>query len=72
MPRPRSQNRASQEEIDAMPALVTVNDLSYVTGYTPVYVAKLCRCGIFRDCAVKTGTSWSINKAKALRALGLD
>jgi len=72
MPRPRRKDRATFEEIEAMPALIDTEDVARITGYTTVYAAKLCRKGgILADCAVKTGTTWSINKAKALEALGL-
>lgn len=72
MPRSRRKDRASLEEIEAMPALIDTGDVARITGYTTIYAAKLCRDGgILADCAVKTGTTWSINKAKALEALGL-
>lgn len=71
MPRPRRKDRATFEEIEAMPALIDTEDVARITGYTTVYAAKLCREGVLAGCAVKTGTTWSINKAKALEALGL-
>lgn len=59
------------EEIEAMPALLTTKDAALITGWTPLHVAKECRDGILKECAVKAGNSWGINKAKALEALGL-
>lgn len=65
------ERRATTEEIDAMPALITTKELSFITGNTEVYTAKLCKDGIFKDIAVKCGRSWRVNKAMALQILKL-
>ena len=67
----RKQERASVEEIEAMPALLTSEELARITGWTRLHVAKECREGLFAGVAVKTGSMWQISKAKALEALGL-
>lgn len=72
MGRARSKERATLEEVEAMPAVLLSEDVAHIMGYSVQYVARLCRDGILKDCAVKTGNSWTINKAKALAALGLD
>ena len=64
------ENRATQEEIDAMPAILGVRDVAHILGCTPQYVAKLCSTGVLKGCATKVG-AWNINKKKALTALGL-
>lgn len=71
MQRTRSRKRASIEEIEAMPALLTTEDVARITGWSLIFTAKACREGCLKDCAVKAGKYWSINKAKALEVLGL-
>lgn len=67
----RNEERASLEEIEAMPALLTWKELTRITGWSRVHVAKECREGILAGKAVKAGNMWQVNKAKALEALGL-
>ena len=67
----RNEERASMEEIEAMPALLTWKELTRITGWSRVHVAKECREGILAGKAVKAGNMWQVNKAKALEALGL-
>ena len=69
--RPRRTDRATAEEIAAMPALLTTRDVARITGWTYQHVAKLCKVGILADCSVKVGRSYSINKERALAVLGL-
>ncbi len=56
-------------EIGAMPALLTTYQYARIAGQTPNRVTKRCKDGELP--AVKVGGRWRINKAKALRALGL-
>lgn len=69
--RTRSLERATQDEVAAMPALLTTEDLARIAGLSIVYVTRQCKHGMFKDCSVKLGKSWGINKAKALEILGL-
>ena len=71
MSQARKRERASMEEIEAMPALLTSEELARITGWSRVHVAKECREGILAGKAVKAGKAWQVNKAKALEALGL-
>ena len=71
MARARNEERASMEEIEAMPALLTSRELARITGWSRVHVAKECREGILAGTAVKAGNLWQVNKVKALEALGL-
>ena len=70
--RKRSKDRATPEEIEAMPALLTTEELARITGFTPIHCAHLCKRGVLKDVAVKTGKSYTVGKAKALRALGIE
>ena len=69
--RSKTPARVSMDEIIAMPALLSIPELSSITGNTEIYTAKQCRDGMFKDIAVKCGREWRINKAKALDLLGL-
>ena len=71
--RKRRIDRATPAEIEAMPALLTTAELSRIMGFTPEYVSTLCTGnGVFAGLAVKCGRGWTVSKAKALQALGLD
>ena len=69
--RARRPKMASAEEIDAMPALIGVPELSRITGCTQVYTAKQCRDGLFSSISTKCGREWRVNKQKALELLKL-
>lgn len=69
--RTRRAERATMEEIEAMPALITTDQLAHITGYTRQNISKMCKHGMFKDCSVMVGKAWSISKAKALEILGL-
>ena len=62
---------ASAEQIEAMPALIGMPELSSINGCTQVYNAKQCRDGMFSGIAVKCGREWRVNKQKALELLKL-
>lgn len=70
--RKRRADRATVEEIEAMPALLTTAEISRITGWTPEYCAVQCRSGMLADVAIRAGKSYTVGKAKALAALGLD
>ena len=67
----RTQKRATMQEIEEMPALITTDQLASIIGVTPIYAANMCRSGPFAECAVKVGVAWMVNKAKALEVVGL-
>lgn len=69
--RARRPKMASMEEIDAMPALISIPELSSINGCTPIYNAAQCRNGMFKEIAVKCGREWRVNKQKALELLKL-
>lgn len=52
-----------------MPPISDTSDWGEAMGWTPVYVARLCREG--KIPATKVGRSWRINTAEALRSMGL-
>ena len=61
--------RATMDEIIAMPALIDTYEGGSITGETPLQVAKSCAAGKYP--AVKVGRGWRINKAKFLEVVGL-
>ena len=71
MAKPASKDRASMEEIEAMPAMLDTSHVMSITGCSAIYAARMCKSGLLKDCSVKVGSKWAINKAKALEALGL-
>ena len=72
MSRTRRKERASEEEVEEMPALLTTKDVAYITGWSRVFISKECREGMFKDLAVKCGNSWTFNKTKLLQAFGMS
>lgn len=60
----------SVEEFDALPLLLTPEEVSELTGYTVRGVQKLAAQGKLP--AVKVGNKWRFNKAKLAEALGID
>lgn len=63
------QERATMDEIEAMPALLDTEDGARITGETPLIVARRCAAGYWP--AIKVGKAWRINKAALLAQLGL-
>lgn len=72
MSRTRRKERANEAEVEEMPALLTIKDVAYITGWSRVFISKECREGMFKDFAVKCGGSWTFNKIKLLQALGMS
>ena len=62
-------DRMTAEEINNLPALITVTEYARITGESELCVAKNCKEG--RLPAVKCGRRWLMPKAKVLEQLGL-
>jgi hypothetical protein len=67
--RTNTPERATEEEIRRMPALLDTLQAGSITGETALSVARACANGIYP--AVKCGRSWRINKAAFLQVVGL-
>lgn len=61
--------RATMEEIEAMPALLTTLECASIIGTTALQISKDCARG--RYAAVKCGRGWRLNKQKFLEVVGL-
>lgn len=56
-------------DISDMPAISDTDDWHELLGWSPTYVARLCKAG--KIPAVKVGRSWRVNTKEALRSMGL-